>query len=203
MESLCQQIETNYQGLNGISQMYLAEQRDKLDHILSSCLQRMLALASYEKMLSQRRPDTLQNEIDSYQDELKEKDLPARARAAIEKSIELKQTLLKSIQDSIGTRKALETELDSSYSVLEVLLQNSISMRDPDAISNELDEHRQAGAGVGAVGPRDGIADAQFRGRVRIAVVGSGRHPGRAGVSRSQPPAAQSDRASANRVRNR
>ncbi len=35
--------------------------------------------------------------------------------------------------------KALETELDSMASLLEVLHQNSISMRDPDAISQELD----------------------------------------------------------------
>ena len=30
MESLCQQIETNYLGLHGISRMYLSEQREKL-----------------------------------------------------------------------------------------------------------------------------------------------------------------------------
>ena len=199
MESLCQQIETNYQGLNGISQMYLAEQRDKLDHILSSCLQRMLALASYEKMLSQRRPDTLQNEIDSYQDELKEKDLPTRARAAIEKSIELKQTLLKSIQDSIGTRKALETELDSSYSVLEVLLQNSISMRDPDAISNELDGIvKQAQESERSVREMESLMRSSG---VEFGSLLSDR-VGIPGVP-VPPPAAQGDRGSANRVRNR
>jgi hypothetical protein len=35
--------------------------------------------------------------------------------------------------------KALATELDSMASLLEVLHQNSISMRDPEAISQELD----------------------------------------------------------------
>ena len=35
--------------------------------------------------------------------------------------------------------KALETELDSMESLLEVLHQNSISLRDPQAISEELD----------------------------------------------------------------
>ena len=35
--------------------------------------------------------------------------------------------------------KALATELDSMASLLEVLHQSSISMRDPDAISDELD----------------------------------------------------------------
>ena len=35
--------------------------------------------------------------------------------------------------------KALETELDSMQSLLEVLHQNSLSLRDPQAISDELD----------------------------------------------------------------
>ena len=35
--------------------------------------------------------------------------------------------------------KALATELDSMASLLEVLHQNSISLRDPQAISDELD----------------------------------------------------------------
>jgi len=35
--------------------------------------------------------------------------------------------------------KALETELDSMASLLEVLHQNSISLRDPQAIADELD----------------------------------------------------------------
>lgn len=139
MENLCGQIESNYLSLNGISRIYLTEQRQKLDSILNSCLHRMLALSAYEKTLASRHPEHLEHEIERFQRELSEPDLPARARAALEKNIELKQTLLKSLRDADGTRRALETELDSSYAVLEVLLQNSLSMRDPDAISAELD----------------------------------------------------------------
>src|SRR6187455_1880901 len=49
---LCRMIEANYQGLSGISQAYLSEQRGKLDNILDGCLNRMLALQRYEKMPS-------------------------------------------------------------------------------------------------------------------------------------------------------
>jgi hypothetical protein len=139
MEALCSQIEANYLSLNGISRIYLTEQRQKLDHILNSCLHRMLALGAYEKTLASRHPEHLEHEIARFERELTDPELPDRARAAIAKNIELKQTLLKSLRDADGTRRALETELDSSYAVLEVLLQNSLSMRDPDAISAELD----------------------------------------------------------------
>ena len=139
MESLCQQIETNYLGLHGISRMYLSEQREKLDHILDGFLHRMLALVNYDRMLSTKPPEQLNKEITRLEQELKQPNLVQRARNALEKNIELKRTLLKSVHEAHGTRKALETELDSMHALLEVLLQKSISMRDPQAISAELD----------------------------------------------------------------
>lgn len=139
MESLCHQIETNYLGLHGISQLYLTEQREKLDHILNGCLHRMIALASYEKTLSAKPPESMQKEISRLEQELKQPGQIARVRSALEKNIDLKRTLMKALQEAQGTRKALETELDSMHAVLEVLLQKSLSMRDPEAISAELD----------------------------------------------------------------
>lgn len=139
MEGLCRQIETNYLGLHGMSQIYLGEQREKLDQILNSCLHRMLALAGYEKTLSTKSPESLQKEILRLEQDLKQPALIARARTALEKNIELKRTLLKALREAKGTHQALGTELDSMQSLLEVLLQKSLSMRDPEAISAELD----------------------------------------------------------------
>jgi hypothetical protein len=139
METLCRQIEANYQGLHGISQAYLAEQREKLDMILEGCIHRFTALQRYERMLTQRRPSDLDEEIESLEGELKQADLPERARTALQKNLELKRRLLKSYAEARGTMKAMETELDSMASLLEVLHQSSISMRDPQAISQELD----------------------------------------------------------------
>jgi len=139
MANLCKQIEENYQGLNGISQIYLSEQREKLDQVLTSCLHRMLALGAYERAVPSSRSEGLEKEIAKLERELESEKLPERARAAVAKNIELKRTLLASLHDASGAQRALETELDSSYSVLEVLLQKSLSMRDPDAISAELD----------------------------------------------------------------
>jgi hypothetical protein len=139
LEHLCHLIEANYQGLHGISQVYLAEQRGKLDMILDGCLHRMLALQRYERMLSRKTAASIEAEIAALQRELKQPDLPERARVALEKNVELKQRLLESHREARGTMKALTTELDSMASLLEVLHQNSISMRDPDAISQELD----------------------------------------------------------------
>ena len=139
MNHLCQLIEANYQGLSGISAAYLSEQRNKLDMILYSCAHRMLALQRYEVLLLHRHPADVESEIATLEEELADPDLNERARTAIQKNLELKQRLLTSLSDARGTIKALATELDSLASLLEVLHQNSISMRDPQAVSQELD----------------------------------------------------------------
>jgi DNA repair exonuclease SbcCD ATPase subunit len=139
LESLCRQIEANYQGLHGISRAYLSEQRGKLDLILDSCVQRMTALQRYERSQVKRRPDHIEEEIAELEQELEGASLNERARAAITKNLELKRRLLASYAEAEGTMKALDTELDSMAALLEVLHQNSLSMRDPAAISEELD----------------------------------------------------------------
>jgi hypothetical protein len=139
LEELCRLIEANYQSLSGISQAYLAEQRRKLDQILDGCLHRMLALQRYEQMPATRSPGEIRREISGLEQELNQPGLNERARAAVQKNLELKERLLASYSEVGGTMKALETELDSMASLLEVLHQNSISLRDPQAISEELD----------------------------------------------------------------
>jgi hypothetical protein len=135
LEEVCRMIEANYRSLSGISQAYLSEQRGKLDNILDGCLHRMLALQRYNKMPAMRHPSQIAREIEALERELGDTALNARARAALEK----KRRLLASHEETGGTMKALATELDSMASLLEVLHQNSISLRDPQAISEELD----------------------------------------------------------------
>jgi hypothetical protein len=139
LEQLCRMIEANYQGLSGISQAYLSEQRGKLDNILEGCLMRMMALQRYEKMPTRSNPESIKRDIAGLEQELVDPELNDRARAALQKNLELKRRLLASLAEVGGTMRALSTELDSMASLLEVLHQNSIALRDPQAISEELD----------------------------------------------------------------
>ncbi len=139
MEGMCTLIEANYQSLTGISQAYLSEQRGKLDVILQGCLSRMMALQRYERMPANRSADEVQDEIGRLEAELAQPDLPERAAAALRKNLELKGKLLESLSNVDDTVRTLLTELDSMESLLEVLHQSSISLRDPQAISEELD----------------------------------------------------------------
>jgi len=96
-------------------------------------------LQRYEKMPIGRNPAEIRREIADLEKELAGSALNERARAALEKNLELKKKLLASVGEVSGNMKALSTELDSMASLLEVLHQNSLSMRDPQTISDELD----------------------------------------------------------------
>jgi hypothetical protein len=139
MEEHTRRIEANYQSLTGTSQAYLAEQRAKLDVIRQGYLNRLMALQRYDQMPVGRTPGEIEDEIAELERELGDPDLPERAAAALRKNVELKRKLLTSLSQVDGTVKTLATELDSIESLLEVLHQNSISLRDPHAISEELD----------------------------------------------------------------
>ena len=139
MEDVAGQIEANYQGLTGISQAYLSEQRHKLDVVLQGYLHRLMAVQRYERMPASRNSRDIEEEIEVLEEELADPNLTERATAALKKNLELKRRLLSSLMEVGGTVKALHTELDSIESLLEVLHQNSISLRDPPAISEELD----------------------------------------------------------------
>jgi hypothetical protein len=139
LEDLCGQIETNYGGLTGISQVYLSEQRAKLDMILAGALHRLHALQRYQRMPARRRAEDIQREIAAIEAEINQAGVSERTAAALQKNLELKRKLLASVSQVGDTVRMLQTEIDSIQSLLEVLHQNSMSLRDPQAISEELD----------------------------------------------------------------
>lgn len=136
---LCAQIEANYQSLTGISQAYLSEQRDKLDVITAGALHRLHALQRYQRMPARRSTGEIAREIEALEAELRQEGLPERAAAALRKNLELKRRLQASIAQVGDTVRTLETEIDSIEALVEVLHQNSMSLRDPQAIAEELD----------------------------------------------------------------
>ena len=100
-----------------------------------------MALQRYERMPARRSPAEIEREIAALEAELAERRACRSARAAaLRKNLELKRRLLASLAAGRTTRCArCRPRLDSMESLLEVLHQNSISLRDPQAIADELD----------------------------------------------------------------
>ncbi len=134
-------IEANYQGLTGISQAYLSEQRGKLDMILDGCLHRLIALQRYQTHAGRAaaRPTSSARSPASKHELARARAARARARGAREEPRAQAPAARVAGARSTTPCRTLQTELDSMESLLEVLHQNSISLRDPQAIAEELD----------------------------------------------------------------
>jgi DNA repair exonuclease SbcCD ATPase subunit len=90
-------------------------------------------------MPARRRAEDIEREIAGIEREIAQADVSERTKAALQKNLELKRRLLASVSQVGDTVRMLQTEIDSIASLLEVLHQNSLSLRDPQAISEELD----------------------------------------------------------------
>jgi hypothetical protein len=140
LETICHKIELNYRGISGVSQFYIREQQEKMNSILNGCLQRLVALSKYEAFQHHQRDEReLQNEIKLIEKSLNEPGHSERVKTALQNNLQLKRSLLSSQHDASQTKIALAAELDSLSSLLELLHQKSLSIRDPQEISNELD----------------------------------------------------------------
>mgnify|MGYP001617146304 CR=1 FL=1 len=139
LEGMCEEIETNYEGLSGISNIYLQEQREKLYAVLNGCLQRLIAVQKYDEIMSRKDASRLDGEITRLEKEIQNSKVTERVRSALKKTLDLKRTLLESQQRADETRKILSAEFDSLAAFLELIHQKSVSIRDPQDISSQLD----------------------------------------------------------------
>ena len=139
MEEFCRNIETNYQGLTGISQAYLSEQRGKLDAILQGYLNRWLARAALRTDAAGRNRRRGRKEIEELERELAGPNLPERAVDGAQQNLELKKPAAGVAVRSRRHREGAGDRARLDESLLEVLHQSSISLGDPQAISEDLD----------------------------------------------------------------
>jgi DNA mismatch repair ATPase MutS len=140
MRKVLERVQANYKGLTPASQGILAEQSEKFERILGSALRRLWLLERYAETERAADPKTLEREIARLTQQLGSPELAPRIREALEKNREIQQELLKTLHDNQANREGLEAELESLESLLQLLLQKSISATDASAFTTEIDD---------------------------------------------------------------
>ena len=108
--------------------------------ILTGCLTRLTALQRYQQTPPRRSEAEITREIKALEAELQGDDVPERAAAALRKNLELKAAAAGLDRAGRGHRAARCRPRSIRWSrCVEVLHQNSMSLRDPQAIADELD----------------------------------------------------------------
>jgi len=140
LRQLCERIQNNYKGLSAASQGMLADQDNKFDSILATCLRHLWLIQKYDEMVGSFNEPQARADIGKLKEQLAAPDVDERVREALEKHLEIKEQLLRTVRQNVANRQALLAEVDSLESLLQLLLQKSIAATDATAFSLEIDD---------------------------------------------------------------
>lgn len=140
LRQLCERIQNNYKGLSAASQGMLADQDNKFDSILATCLRHLWLIQKYDEMVGSFNEPQARADIGRLKEQLAAPDVDERVREALEKHLEIKEQLLRTVRQNVANRQALLAEVDSLESLLQLLLQKSIAATDATAFSLEIDD---------------------------------------------------------------
>jgi hypothetical protein len=137
LETLAAEIRQNYKGLDSSSQMLLDEVVQKLDFLLSFYLRMRHSVMRYESYFATTDPRRIEQRIHGLEREAADgparlKEVKARTRGVLEKR-------LARYRKAEENRQLVDAQTETVQEVLQLLRDQSYSMRDPRSITEQLD----------------------------------------------------------------
>jgi len=131
------EIRQNYKALDSTSQMLVEELVRKLDFLLSFYLRMRYSLVRYHSYFSTTDPERIQERMAMLDREMsagpeRVQQIKARTRQVLEKRLER-------YQKALENRQLVEAQTETVEEVLQLLRDQSYSMRDPRTITEQLD----------------------------------------------------------------
>ncbi len=137
LEILAGEIRQNYKGLDSSSRMLLDELIQKLDFLLGFYLRMRYSLMRYESYFATTDPERIQERISMLDHEIasgpeRVRQIKARTKNVLEKRIER-------YKKALENRQLIDAQTETVQEVLQLLRDQSFSIRDPRGISEQLD----------------------------------------------------------------
>jgi hypothetical protein len=137
LETLAGEIRENYKGLDSSSQVLLDEVVRKLDFLLSFYLRMRYSVTRYEGYLATTDPGRIEQRIKDLDRESREgpariQQIKARTRTVLGKRLER-------YHKAAENRQLVDAQTETVLEVLQLLRDQSYSMRDPREITAQLD----------------------------------------------------------------
>jgi hypothetical protein len=137
LEGLAAEIRQNYTGLDPSSQMLLDEVVRKLDFLIAFYLRMRSSVSRYDRYFATTDPRRIQDRIARLEQEIarspeRVKQVKARTRAVLEKRLER-------YQKALENKQLIDAQTETVQEVLQLLRDQSYSMRDPRTITEQLD----------------------------------------------------------------
>ena len=137
LQGLAQEIRSNYGTLDSTSQMLVSDLSDKLSFLLSFYLRMRSSLGRYERYFSTTNPEQMQERIAMLEHEMatcppRVQQVKARTKAVLEKRLER-------YTKALENKNLIDAQTETVQEVLQLLRDQSYSMRDPRTITEQLD----------------------------------------------------------------
>lgn len=137
LETLAAEIRRNYKGLDASSQILLDELVEKLDFLLSFYLRMRASIARYEAYFSTTDPERIQERISMLTREMERgneriQSIKAKTKGVLEKR-------LVRYKKALENKQLIDAQTETVLEVLQLLRDQSYSMRDPKEITSQLD----------------------------------------------------------------
>jgi hypothetical protein len=137
LEQQAQEIRQNYRGLNETSRLLVDDLESKLGFLLSFYLRTRHSLARYHRYFETTDPERMQERIAMLAHEIEQgsarvKEVKTRTKVVLEKRMERYQKALENMN-------LVDAQTETVQEVLQLLRDQSYSMRDPRSITEQLD----------------------------------------------------------------
>jgi hypothetical protein len=137
LEQQAQEIRQNYASLNETSRLLVDDLESKLGFLLSFYLRTRHSLARYHRYFQTTDPERMQERIVMLEHEIAQgsarvKEVKTRTKAVLEKRMERYQKALENMH-------LVDAQTETVQEVLQLLRDQSYSMRDPRSITDQLD----------------------------------------------------------------
>jgi hypothetical protein len=137
LQGLAQEIRHNYNALGSSSQMLLGDLSTKLDFLLSFYLRMRSSLGRYDRYFATTSAEQIQERLAMLEHELatappRVQQVKTRTKAVLEKRL---QRFAKALEN----KHLIDAQTETVQEVLQLLRDQSYSMRDPRTITEQLD----------------------------------------------------------------
>ena len=134
---ICGSIRSNFAQLSSQSQIFLQQIDTSMQGLLSGYARLLVAAAQQQQYLRSTGPDDIKREIASLQKTLNSQ--PARVQEINQKRIEILNKRLEKFEKISENCKVVDAQIAAVEDVLMLVRDQSVSMRDPQEVSERLD----------------------------------------------------------------
>ena len=137
LTSMCAAIRANYSRLSSTSQMFLEEMQQRLDGLLQAYLRLLFAGFQHSQYLHTTDPNLIKHDLEKLQHSI-ETD-PPKVQEINRRRIEILTKRLEKFAKVGENQKVVDAQCAAIEDVLELIRDQSVTMRDPQQVSDQLD----------------------------------------------------------------